>query len=248
MANKQTVETAAALLIGNELLSGKIRDENLHALAQALRAVGVRLTRAAFIEDDREVIKNELNLLRNSHDLVVTSGGVGPTHDDVTLESVADAFGVPAVEHPVLAEMLRGYYKDGITDGHLRMALVPEGAELVTTDDIRWPTVRMGNVWVLPGVPQIFRMKLMVLRSYVQGPKPFFSLAAFVQMEEGELKPHLDRIVASFSDVEVGSYPKFFDKDYKTKVTFDGRDQHSVERALSAFCDSLPDGEPQRVE
>lgn len=243
---KQTAETAAALLIGNELLSGKVRDENLYTLAQTLRSVGVRLSRAAFVEDQRELVSREVNALRQSHDLVVTSGGVGPTHDDVTLESVADAFGVEAVEHPRLAQLLKDFYQSNLTEGHLRMALVPDGAELVTSDDIRWPTVRMGNVWILPGVPEIFRMKLLVLRSHIQGPRAFVTGAVFVQLEEGAIKAHLDQVVAACPDVEVGSYPKLFDKSYKTKVTFDGPDADSVRQAADLFCSLLPEGEPQR--
>jgi molybdopterin-biosynthesis enzyme MoeA-like protein len=128
------------------------------------------------------------------------------------------------------------------------MALVPEGAELATTADVTWPTVVMRNVWVLPGVPEVFRMKLAVVRAWLSGPDPFVSRSAYTRIEEAELKPLLDRIVAAHPQVEVGSYPKWFDPSYKTKVTFDARDEVHVEAAFASFLALLPTGEPQRTE
>src|SRR6188768_2671040 len=148
-----TIDTAAALLIGNELLSGKIHEANLVELARTLRAAGVRLRKVVMVPDEMDVIVAELGALSESHDVVFTSGGVGPTHDDITIEAVAAAFGVRAVVDPGFETLLENVYGDRMTDGHRRMALVPEGAELVSHDDVRWPTVLMRNVWVLPGVP-----------------------------------------------------------------------------------------------
>ncbi|MEN9580464.1 MAG: hypothetical protein RJA70_3473 [Pseudomonadota bacterium] len=244
----RTVDTAAALVIGNELLSGKVADQNLHPLAVTLRGLGITLKRVVVTADDRELLAAELKLLKASHDVVFTSGGVGPTHDDVTLEAVADAFGVAASVHPVLADMLRVHYQEALTEAHLRMALVPEGAELLTAQGIGWPTVVKGNVWVLPGVPKLFRMKLTVLREHLKGPQPFFSRAVYCQLDEGHLKTWLDAIVSEFPDVEIGSYPRLFDADYKTQVTFDARNAAQAERAQSAFCALLPRGEPVRKD
>jgi molybdenum cofactor synthesis domain-containing protein len=244
---KRIVHTAAALLIGNELLSGKVADENLFPLATTLRGLGIALRRVVVVADDPAEIAAELNLLRHSHDVVLTSGGVGPTHDDVTLVAVAQAFEVPAVRHPMLSEMLRAHYKASLNDAHLRMALVPEGAALLSAEGIVWPTVVMGNVWVFPGVPKLFRMKLLVLREHLQGPAPFFSRAVFCQLDEGQLTESLDAVVKDFPSVEIGSYPRLFDSDYKTKITFDARSESDVEQALTAFCALLPGGEPIRV-
>jgi molybdopterin-biosynthesis enzyme MoeA-like protein len=128
------------------------------------------------------------------------------------------------------------------------MALVPEGAELAVTEEVQWPTPVMKNVWILPGVPEIFRMKLAVVRARIRGPEPFVSRAVFTKLDEAELKPLLDRVVAEHAGVEVGSYPKWFDPSYKTKLTFDGRSAADVEAATAAFLALLPAGEPQRVE
>jgi molybdopterin-biosynthesis enzyme MoeA-like protein len=144
--------------------------------------------------------------------------------------------------------MIRGHYGDRCTEGHLRMALMPEGASLETTAEVTWPTIRIRNTWLLPGIPEVFRMKLPVVVARLGDAGAFVSHAVYVQLDEGVLKPMLDRIVASFSDVSVGSYPKWHDPTYRTKVTFDGRDEARALAARDAFVASLPPGEPQRVE
>src|SRR5262249_10354637 len=151
--------------------------------------------------------------------------GVGPTHDDVTIEAVAKAFGTRVVTDEQMATMLRAYYKDRCTDGHLRMALIPEGAALEVSEEVRWPTVRMGNTWVIPSIPEVFQMKIPVVRARLGQARAYVSHAVYTKMDEGDLKPLLDRIVATYPDVDVGSYPKWHDAAYKTKLTFDGRDE-----------------------
>jgi len=202
--------TAAALLIGNELLSGKVHESNLVELARTLRSLGVALRRVVMLPDEMDAIAAEVRALSDTHDVVFTSGGVGPTHDDITLEAVA-----------------------------------PEGAELVSHAEARWPTVVMKNVWVLPGVPEAFRMKLGVVRAKVRGASRFVTREVITKMDEPDLKPLLDRIVAAHPDVEIGSYPKWFDPRYKTKVTFDGTDEQKVVAAREDFVAQLPEGEPQ---
>lgn len=244
----RVVTTAAALAIGNELLSGKVREANLHALAVTLRGLGVRLCRAHLIEDELEGIAHEVRELSARYDVLFTSGGIGPTHDDLTVAGVAAAFGVPVEHHPDLLAMLERTYGDRLTEAHLEMARVPRGAELFATSDVHWPTIVVDNVWILPGVPEIFQMKLDVVRTYLRGPAEFASRALFTLLEEAELKPLLDRIVREHPEVEVGSYPKWFEPSYRTKITFDGRDRDAVERAFDALVALLPPGEPRRTE
>lgn len=248
MPEARLVRSAAALLIGNELLSGKVHEANLVELARTLRALGIELCRVVVISDDVDQIAGDVRALAANHDVVFTSGGVGPTHDDVTMEGIARAFGVGIHSEPTLHRMLSEAFGQREGDAHLRMALIPEGAELMQTSDVRWPTIVMRNVWVLPGVPEIFRMKLAVAREWLRGPTPFTSRAAFMRMEEVDLKELIDRVVLAHPEVSVGSYPKWFDATYKTKVTFDARDPGLVDRALGDFLASLPAGEPQRVE
>jgi molybdenum cofactor synthesis domain-containing protein len=240
--------TAAALVIGDEILSGKVEEANVAALARALRGAGILLRRVVVVMDDRATIEREVRELSASHDWLFTSGGVGPTHDDVTIDAVAAAFGVRVVSSPPMEAMLRAHYGERCTEGHLRMALVPEGAALETTAEVTWPTIRLGNTWLLPGIPEVFRMKLPVVLARVGGGAAFVSHAAYVGLDEGVLKPLLDRVVADFDDVSVGSYPRWRDPSYKTKVTFDGRDAARVLGARDAFVATLPEGEPRRVE
>jgi molybdenum cofactor synthesis domain-containing protein len=242
------MRTAAALIIGNELLSGKIAEGNLQVLALELRALGILLRRSVMVLDDVETIAREVRDLSVAHDVVFTSGGVGPTHDDLTIESVARAFGVGVVISPEIERLIKGYYGERCTPGHLLMARVPEGARLVTTDAVPWPTVVMSNVWILPGVPEVFRMKLPHVRSELGGGTPFLSLAAYTTLDEGDIKPLLDRVVAAHGQVEIGSYPKWHDPEYRTKLTFDGTIPAKVHAARDEFVAGLPAGALVRVE
>lgn len=231
--------TAAALIVGNELLSGKIADANVVVLARTLRRLGIVFRRVVVVPDELALITADVRALSASHDVVFTSGGVGPTHDDMTLDAVAAAFEVPLVTAPAMDQLLRAYYGARITDDHLRMARVPEGARLVTGPQIPWPAIVMRNVWVLPGVPEVFRMKMPLVERELGGDRPFVTAAVFTTLDEGHLKADLDRVVERFRDVDVGSYPKWGDERYKTKVTFDARDEARVAAARAELIGLL---------
>jgi molybdenum cofactor synthesis domain-containing protein len=241
-------ETAAVLLVGNELLSGKVAEANLLELARTLRALGIRLERALVLPDDLGVLSREIAALAGSHDVVFTSGGVGPTHDDVTVEAVARAFGTESTLDPTFAALIRSAYGERCTPEHLRMALVPKGSVLAASPDGAWPVPVLKNVWMLPGVPEVFREKLATVRAWLRGPAPFVSRAVYTLLEEARLKPMLDALVIGHVGVEIGSYPRWFEPTYKTKITFDARDEALVEAAARAFVESLPDGALVRVE
>ncbi|HTV20431.1 MAG TPA: competence/damage-inducible protein A [Polyangiaceae bacterium] len=240
-------ETAALVLVGNELLSGKVQERNLEPLAATLRALGIKLARVVVVADDTAQIAAEVRAASAGYDVVFTSGGVGPTHDDVTLQGVADGFGVQLEPHPHLVALLRSLYGERCTDDHLLMARAPVGAELHSNAEIKWPVVVMRNVWVLPGVPELFRMKLSVVRDHLRGPAPIVSRALYSHMEETELKPMLDRVVEQHRTVEIGSYPKWFDPTYKTKLTFDGTNEAEVDAAHAALLALLPAAAIARV-
>ncbi len=242
------MKTAAALVIGNELLSGKIEDRNVVVLARTLRALGVELRRVVMVLDELEVIAAEVRALSAAHDWVFTSGGVGPTHDDLTIDGVARAFGVPVVDSPELEALLRGYYGARITEGHLLMRRIPEGARLVASDAIVWPAVVMRNVWVLPGVPEIFQSKQPLIRAELAGGAPFISLAVLTTLDEGQIKPMLDAVVEAHRDVAIGSYPRWAETGYRTKLTFDGQVEDRVRAARDAFAASLPEGAVVGIE
>jgi molybdenum cofactor synthesis domain-containing protein len=241
--------TAAALVVGNEILSGKIQEANVYELAGVLRPAGILLSRVVIIPDDPETIAREVNALRADHDYVFTSGGVGVTHDDVTIAAVARAFGVPVVRDPGMEALLRNHYGADLHENHLALANVPEGARSLVAEGSVWPLLAIENVYILPGIPEIFQRKLAILRSHLAGDSaPFVSRAVFTRMDEALLKPLLDEVVGRNPTVEVGSYPRWNDPEYETKVTFDGKDQPAVEQALQHFLKLLPPGEPQWTE
>jgi molybdenum cofactor synthesis domain-containing protein len=237
---EESQRTAAALIIGDELLSGKVSDANIPVLARTLRRLGVVLDRVLMLPDTFEILVEEVRKWSARRDWVFTSGGVGPTHDDLTVDAIAAAFEVPVVSSPQIETLLREYYGDKVTAGHLRMARVPHGAQLVTVAPSPWPTVVMDNVWILPGVPQIFAMKMPVVAETLGVGLGFVSERLFTLLDEGLLKPLLDAVVAAHPEVSIGSYPKWRHPHYKTQITFDGCDANAVTAARSDLLERLP--------
>ena len=174
---------AAALIIGNEILGGKIRDENVHTLALTLRELGINLARVVIIADELQAISDHVRELARDFDHLFTSGGVGPTHDDLTIAGVARAFDVPVVREPDVERLLRNHYGTEVSEHHLKMADVPEGARTLYARS-PWPLIVVRNVWVLPGIPEIFRMKLATVREQLQGGAPFVTRALYSKKDE----------------------------------------------------------------
>lgn len=228
------------LVIGNELLSGKFEEKNVSVLAKELFGLGVKLQRVVVCPDDIDVISSDVRRLADQYDYVFTSGGVGPTHDDVTMEAVADAFSQPLRRHPKLVEMFRGYFADRLTEDHLIMADLPAEAELVWGTDAKWPLVRLQNVFVLPGLPEVFRMKIPLIRAELGVGTPFVSKQVRAQSDEGAIASLLNRLVRDFSDVTIGSYPRWESGSAFLIISFDGTDASRVEAAAAALCEALP--------
>lgn len=231
--------TAAMLVIGNEILTGKVQEANVAALATELFAIGVLLKRVIVCPDEPETIARDVNELRARFDFVVTSGGVGPTHDDVTVPAIAAAFGRPLMRDPELEARIRTHFGERTTDGHLRMAELPEGGELVLGAGTAWPLLKVENVWVFPGVPDIFKGRLLAFRERVGLGTPFHTRAVYTRADEGDIAALLERLEREHVGVTVGSYPRFGDPDYTVKVTFDGQDLDAVRAALDACVDAL---------
>jgi molybdopterin-biosynthesis enzyme MoeA-like protein len=238
--------TAALLLIGSELLSGKVKEANLHPLAELLFAHGVKLCRVVAVADDHEAIVAEANALSESHTWLFTSGGVGPTHDDITMVALAASRSRTITVHPVLRKMIEQRYGARCTEAHLRMARAPEGCALEgsqgtleqNAEPEEWPAVRLENIWIFPGVPEAFRMKLEILASFLKRSgvqQGFVSLSVYCSVEESALVPAIDAIVAEFPKLSIGSYPKWFDPSYKTKITFDGTELEEAQKASELF-------------
>jgi molybdenum cofactor synthesis domain-containing protein len=235
--------TAAILVIGNEILSGKVDDQNARYLIGELRRLGVSLRRIEVIPDVTSEIAARVRALSATVDHLFTSGGVGPTHDDVTLRAVAEAFDLPVARHPELEALLRDRYGARLHERDLLMADLPVGARLEHGPGGRgttWPVVVVRNVWILPGVPSIFRAKFEAVRELFRAP-PIHGRALYSRAGEGEIAGALDETVAAFPGVEVGSYPHLEARDYRVKITLDGRDGAAVDRALAFLAERLGD-------
>lgn len=232
-------KTAGIILVGNEILSGKIADANAAYLCRELRALGVDVRRIAVIPDEVPLIAQEVAAFSRAHDVVFTSGGVGPTHDDVTIEGVAVAMGVKVARHPMLVDILQRHFRDRLTESHLKMAEIPEGAELVGAETVRFPTVLVRNVYILPGVPEIFRQKFEAIRERFRD-QPIHLSNVFVAIGEGMLADYLNGLLVDFPQLLLGSYPELSNPEYKVKVTLESRDRGYLEGALAEFLRRLP--------
>jgi molybdenum cofactor synthesis domain-containing protein len=240
-------KTAGIVLIGNEILSGKVVDANAAYLCRELRGLGVEVRKIAVVPDEVDVIAAEVSEFSRAHDIVFTSGGVGPTHDDVTIEGVARAVGVRVVREPRLVALVEGLSRGHLTEARLKMAEVPEGAELIADDGLLFPAIVARNVYILPGVPEIFRQKFEALRERFR-EAPFFLANVFVDMGEGALAEHLNALLARHSDLLLGSYPEFANPEYKVKVTLESKDRGLMERAVADLLAGLPTETVVRVE
>ena len=239
--------TAAAIIIGDEILSGKFAEENAAFLIRELRALGVALRRIEVIPDDVDEIARAVRSASERYEHVFTSGGVGPTHDDKTMEGIAQAFGTNVVVEPGLAAALRAFYGERFQDRHLRMAEVPEGATMLPADHPAWPVTSYRNVYILPGVPVIFRRKFEAMRERFR-VRPFALRRVYCMADEASIATYLDAVVAAFPGVAVGSYPRFDAADHRVQVTLEGKDATAVEAATEQLVASLPPGVVVRTE
>ena len=220
--------SAALIIIGDEILSGKFADENGPYLIKKLREIGISLRRVAIISDDLDEIAEEVRRAAGRYDLVFTSGGVGPTHDDLTLPGVAQAFGVGLEDRAELVEAITTHMGGSVTEAALRMARLPVGARLVWGEGLRYPLVIVQNVHVLPGVPSIFRRKLDAALAAL--PRCPVSCARVMTDEaEVHIAARLEEAVAAWPSVSIGSYPRYDEGPHFVIITMEGHDAGAVE-------------------
>ena len=227
------MSSAAILVIGNEILSGKVQDENGPFLTRELRALGVELRRIETVPDEVPLIVDALQRCRGQAQWVFTSGGIGPTHDDVTIAAIAQALGRAVVHDERTLALLRSRFPEPLKPALCRLAEVPEGARVEFHEGYLFPVISVENVVILPGVPSLLQEGFSRLRERFR-VSPIHSRAIYFNLGEGTLAEHLDATVARFPSVGIGSYPRFDSADYRVKVTFDGRDEAQV-RAASEF-------------
>jgi molybdenum cofactor synthesis domain-containing protein len=239
--------TAGIVVIGNEILSGKVADTNSSFLTRELRAAGVDVRRIAVIPDELADIETTVREFSERFDFVFTSGGVGPTHDDMTIEGIARAFRSRVVREPGLEGKLREFYKDKVNDARLKMSEVPEGAELIYGGTIAFPTMKMQNVYVLPGIPEILQSKFLAIRDRFRSD-PFYLRIVYTREGEGTIAEYLNETLRLFPELLLGSYPKIGDPEYAVKLTLESKDRDYVDRALAHLLGILPEGCTVRTE
>jgi molybdenum cofactor synthesis domain-containing protein len=235
--------SAACLVIGDEILTGKVHDRNSHLLAQVLFERGVRLQRIETVPDELDDIASSVRRLSERFTYVFTSGGIGPTHDDMTYAGIAQAFGVELGYHQPTLDAFAAYYQSRgrgeLNDARKRMALIPEGAQVWSTPDSWVPFVVMANVHVLPGVPELFE-KMLLANAHRFAGIPLFRTMLYTDSPEGDIADTLAKAQAAHPNVAIGSYPKYGrDAGYSVKITLEGLPEAEVRGLASELREAL---------
>ncbi len=239
--------TAAAVIIGNEILSGKVNDLNTPALIEMLAEVGVTLERVVVIADDLDDISGDVCACAARYDHVFTSGGVGPTHDDMTMAGIARGFGVSLVRHPDLERIIKSHWRGRINDAAMKLTEVPEGSSVLMGPDELWPAICFRNVFILAGIPKIFAAKLTAIRPQLHGT-PVTVRSVYISSDESSVAAQLCEAVAEHPGVQIGSYPRMDEPDYRVRITVESTDAGAVDSAVDRLLELLPTDRVVRVE
>ena len=235
---KNTKVNAAILIIGNEILSGRTQDTNTSTLAIWLNSIGVKVNEVRVIPDNEKIIIDTLNLLRRTYDYVFTTGGIGPTHDDITAESVSKAFNRKYQIHKEAFKLLEAYYKPGeFNEGRQKMVWMPEGAELILNPTSGAPGFKVDNVFCLPGVPSILKSMLGGLKNKIIGGEPILSHTISLKTVESEIANSLTKVQQQNKDVEIGSYPFFHAGKLGVSIVIRSEDKSKIEACNSQILE-----------
>lgn len=240
-------KTAGIVVIGNEVLSGKTQDINSHFFCAELRRLGVEVRKIATIQDEIALIGGEVAAFSARYDYVFTSGGVGPTHDDVTIEGIAHGFGLPVVRHPDIERRMRQRFGGDVNEARLRMANVPKGAKLLATEALFAPIINIRNVYIFPGIPSILQERFHAIKEMFRDA-PYYLKNVYVRYGEGVIAEMLNGVLARFPHLLLGSYPVLDIAEYKVKVTLESKDSAYLDQALHSFLASLPEDAVHRID
>jgi molybdenum cofactor synthesis domain-containing protein len=239
--------SAGILIIGNEILSGKVEDTNSPYLCRELRTLGVDVDRILTIPDEVQVIASEVKVMADAYDFVFTSGGIGPTHDDLTIDGVAGAFGLPVETNESIVKRIRRAIGGEPNASQLKMAQIPSGAMLLDSGDLWFPLVVVKNVYIFPGVPELLRKKFESCRERFRGV-PFVLKRVYVRQRESDLAEDLHELLRVFPELLLGSYPRIREESFQVLLTLESRDAGYVQRALDALLARLPESVIHKVE
>ena len=246
---KNTKVNAAILIIGNEILSGRTQDTNTSTLATWLNSIGVIVSEVRVIPDIEETIVNTLNVLRKENDYVFTTGGIGPTHDDITAQSVSKAFGLKYEIHKKAFKILEAYYKPGeFNEGRQKMVKMPENAELILNPTSGAPGFSVKNVYCLPGVPSILKSMLGSLKNKIVGGEPVLSHTISLKTVESEIANSLTKVQNQNSDVEIGSYPFFHAGKLGVSIVLRSENKSRIDNCISQVLEFVREKDIEIVD
>jgi molybdenum cofactor synthesis domain-containing protein len=236
----EKIVTAAFLVIGDEILSGRTKDKNIGFVADYLTSLGIDLKEVRIVLDDKADIANAVNALRNRYDYVFTSGGIGPTHDDITAESIAEAFGVPLILDPRAVAILEKHYPPGqFTPARQRMARIPQGAELILNKVSKAPGFKMGNVHIMAGVPSIMQAMMDAIAPTLATGTKMLSETVKADMPESRIAERLAAIQDAHPDTLIGSYPNASDGKFTTQIVIRSRDESILKAATKDVAQAV---------
>lgn len=239
--------TAGILVVGNEILSGKVADTNSPYLCRELRGLGVDVERIVTIPDVVDVIAEHVRTMSRAYDFLFTSGGIGPTHDDLTIDGVAAAFGRSLELSESIMDRLRRATGHEPNESQLKMAQIPFGASLLDAGDLWFPLVVVENVYILPGIPELMRKKFESARNRFRGV-PFVLKKVYVKAHESDIASELNGLLKEFPDLMLGSYPRIQKEGFSVLLTLESRDAGLVKSALDSLLARLPAGVVHKVE
>ena len=246
---KNTKVNAAILIIGNEILSGRTQDTNTSTLATWLSAIGVKVNEVRVIPDDEKIIVNTLNVLRKANDYVFTTGGIGPTHDDITAQSVSKAFGLSYEVHKEAFKILEAYYKPGeFNKGRQKMVWMPKNASLILNPTSGAPGFSVENVFCLPGVPSILKSMLGGLKNRIVGGEPILSHTLSFKTVESEIAYSLKKVQNQNQDVEIGSYPFFHAGKLGVSIVLRSENQSKIDICSSQILEFIKEKKIEIVD
>lgn len=241
------IKTAGIIIIGNEILSGKVRDENSHFLSGELRTLGIDVKRITVVPDEVETIGREAVQFSKNYDYVFTSGGVGPTHDDVTVAAIANGFNVPLIRNKEIRDVLLARCGGKPNAAVLKMTEIPEGARVVFREQMRFPVISFKNIFIFPGIPEYFQNKFSAIKEQFRS-QAFHLKRIFLNSHETEIAEILNSVVAAHERVAFGSYPILGQQDYRIIVTAESKFEESLNEAVDELLQLLPSKAIKRVE
>ncbi len=243
MNNKKS----AIIIVGNEILSGKVVDQNAAYLTKALRAIGVSVERIVVIPDQVDLIAEEIRTSRKYFDLIFVCGGIGPTHDDVTMQGLAEGLGCALIRHPELVQILKRVYGPDLSAPQMRLADVPEGTRFIYSEHLRVPVLQFEQIYIFPGIPELVVKKFEAIKEGFR-EKPFYLTKIHLKQREEAIALHLEETLHQYPKLLLGSYPILHNPRHKILLTLESKDKIYLEKATEYLLDLLPGSSVVNIE